>query len=56
MNKLDSLKDTLTIAPEAYKDNVRMIAGFDDKTQKDGDDRRHFSWGAVGAAVVGPVG
>jgi hypothetical protein len=30
MNKLDLLKDTLTIGPETYKDNVRIITGLDD--------------------------
>lgn len=33
---LDLLKDTLTIAPETYKDNVRIITGLDDKAQKMG--------------------
>jgi hypothetical protein len=34
--KLDLLKDALTIAPENYKDNVRIITGLDDKAQKMG--------------------
>jgi hypothetical protein len=34
--KLDLLKDTLAIAPENYKDNVRIITGLDDKAQKMG--------------------
>src|SRR5258708_1590885 len=34
--KLDLLKDTLVIAPENYKDNVRIITGLDDKAQKMG--------------------
>jgi hypothetical protein len=34
--KLDLLRDTLAIAPENYKDNVRIIAGLDDKAQKMG--------------------
>jgi hypothetical protein len=34
--KLDLLRDTLDIAPENYKDNVRIIASLDDKAQKMG--------------------
>jgi hypothetical protein len=34
--KLDLLNDTLAIAPENYKDNVRIIASLDDKAQKMG--------------------
>lgn len=34
--KLDLLKDTLAIASENYKDNVRIIASLDDKAQKMG--------------------
>ncbi len=34
--KLDLLRDTLAVAPENYKDNVRIISGLDDKAQKMG--------------------
>jgi hypothetical protein len=34
--KLDLLKDTLAVAPENYKDNVRIISSLDDKAQKMG--------------------
>lgn len=34
--KLDLLKDSLAVAPENYKDNVRIITGLDDKAQKMG--------------------
>ena len=34
--RLELLKDTLAIAPETYKDNVRIITGLDDKAQKMG--------------------
>lgn len=34
--KLDLLKDALDLAPENYKDNVRIITGLDDKAQKMG--------------------
>jgi len=34
--KLDLLNDALAVAPENYKDNVRIISGLDDKAQKMG--------------------
>ena len=34
--KLELLRDTLAVAPENYKDNVRIISGLDDKAQKMG--------------------
>jgi hypothetical protein len=36
ITKLDLLKDALALAPENYKDNVRIITGLDDKAQKMG--------------------
>ncbi len=36
ITKLDLLKDALVVAPENYKDNVRIISGLDDKAQKMG--------------------
>jgi hypothetical protein len=34
--QLDLLNDTLAVAPENYKDNVRIITSLDDKAQKMG--------------------